>query len=280
MKIAFLGLGIMGSRIARHLHAAGHDVTAWNRSEAPRRAAAAAGLRVADTAAAAVADAELTISMLANPAVVRAVVWDDALAAMPAGSVWADSSTVDPTFARESATRAAATGVRYLGTPVAGTRVHAQNKELKVLAGGPAEVLREVEPALKDFSQAVIHVGPEADRGAAFKILINGMLAQSMLLFKETLRVGEAQGLSQAFLLKVLPNLPVIAPFVQAKVEMVRNDDYTDVSFPLEHMHKDLHLLVQTAYEVDQPAHLAATAREVYGEARRAGRGRLDFSAV
>ena len=280
MKIAFLGLGIMGSRMARHLHAAGHDLTVWNRSEGPRRQADADGLKTAATAAEAVRGADLTLTMLANPTVVRAVVWDDALAAMPPGSIWADSSTVDPAFARESAARAAAAGVRYLGTPVAGTRIHADKKELKVLVGGGSDVLDEAKPVLEDFSAAVIHVGPQADRGAAFKILINGMLAQSMLLFKETLRVGEAQGLDRGFLLKTLPNLPVIAPFVQAKVEQVRSGDYGDVSFPLEHMHKDLHLLVQTAYEVDQPAPLAATAREAYGLAKRAGHGREDFAAV
>ena len=280
MKVAFLGLGIMGSRMARHLKDAGHDITVWNRSKAPREAAAKDGLATAATTADALADADVVVTMLANPDVVRHVMLEGGLEEMKSGAIWADSSTVNPSFAVESARASEAAGIRYLGAPVAGTRIHAQNKELKVLVGGPENTLSEARPVLEAFSQAVIHVGPEADRGAAFKILINGMLAQSMALFNETLRIGEAQGLNREFLLKVMPGLPVIAPFVGAKVDMIRAGRFDDVSFPLEHMHKDVNLLVQTAYEVGEPAPMASTVREIYGRAKQSGKGRLDFSAV
>ena len=282
MNVAFLGLGIMGSRMARHIARAGHPLTVWNRSPGPRQAAADAGIATSNTAAAAVADADIVITMLATPEVVTEVMLGSGgvLKAMKPGAVWADSSTVSPAYVRQSAASAAERGVRFLSIPVAGTREPAEAGQLKVLVGGPAELLEEVRPVLESYSAGIIHVGEEIDRGAAFKILINGMLAQSMLVFSETVKLGEAMGLDQAFLLRALPGLPVIAPFVASKVEMIRSGDYTDASFPLELMHKDLNLVVETAYATDQPALLAAAAREVYGRAKQAGRGREDFAGV
>ena len=281
MKVTFLGLGIMGSRMARHIQQAGHELTVWNRSAEPRDAAARLGTKTADTATAAVAEADLVITMLATPEVVtKVMVTDGVLDAMPANAIWADSSTVSPAYARQSADWATARGLRFLSIPVAGTRGPAEEGTLKVLVGGSKDILDEVRPVLDSYSAGIVHVGEAVDRGAAFKILVNGMLAQSMLVFSETVKLGEAMGLPQDFLLKALPGLPVIAPFVGSKVEMFKTQDYSDVSFPLELMHKDLNLVVQTAYETDQPTPLAAVAREVYGRAKQAGRGREDFAGV
>ena len=278
MKVAFLGLGIMGSRMARHVAAAGHELTVWNRSPGPR----AAFSRAADSATDAVAGAELVISMLANPDVVREVVIDGGvLAALPAGAIWADASTVDPAFARTSAEAAVAAGVRYLGIPVAGTREPAESGQLKTLVGGEAAALEDARAVIETYSGAgIVHVHGRPDAGASLKILVNGMLAQSMLVFSETLLLGEAMGMPRDFLLKVLPNLPVIAPFVGAKRAMIEADDYTDASFPLELMHKDVHLMVKTAYEVNQPLFLAGLTKEVFAQAKQDGRGREDFAGV
>lgn len=86
-------------------------------------------------------------------------------------------------------------------------------------------------------------------------------------------------GLEEDFLLKVLPNLVVSAPFTKFKAEMVQSGDYT-VQFPLEWMHKDLHLAATTAYEINQPLYLANLAKELFAEANNKGMGRLDFAAI
>ncbi len=271
----------MGSRMAAHILDAGHDLTVWNRTIDKAAPLGDRGAKVAQTPEAAVAEAELVLTMLATPGVVAELMFEDGLLKwMKANAIWADGSTVSPAFARTSAGQADRAGVRYLGTPVAGTREPAEKGELKVLVGGPAPVLEEARPALETFSAGIVHVGEQADRGAALKILINGMLAQSMLVFSETVKLGEAMGLDQQMLLKVLPATPVIAPFVRMKVAMMRDGNYGDASFPLELMHKDLNLVTETAYEVGQPTLLAAVAREVYGQAVASGRGREDFAAV
>lgn len=281
MKVSFLGLGIMGSRMAKNLLQNGVDLTVWNRSPEPREKLAKAGAKTAATAAAAAAEADLVISMLATPEVVdEVIITGGVLGALPKGAIWADASTVNPSFASTCARAAEQAGLRYLGIPVAGTRGPAEKGELKVLVGGPKATLEEVRSVLDGFSSGIIHVGEGYDRGAAFKILVNGMLAQSMLVFSETVLLGEAMGLDRDFLLKALSGLPVIAPFVGMKTEMIKSNDYADAAFPLELMHKDLHLAVQTAYEVDQPVFLASMARELYGQAKQSGRGREDFAGI
>ncbi|WP_116124656.1 NAD(P)-dependent oxidoreductase [Lewinella sp. IMCC34183] len=281
MNVTFLGLGIMGSRMARHILATDHRLTVWNRSPEPVRDLVDAGAASADSITGAVSEADLVLSMLATPEVVRSVVLEGGvLEAMQEGAIWADASTVGPAFAGESAAAARQAGVRYLGVPVSGTREPAEQGTLKVLVGGDGQTLEECRDVLAAYSDGIVHVGMEPDRGAVYKILINNLLAQSMAAFSETVRLGEALGLSHDFLLDNLPGLPVIAPFVKSKVEKMRSGDYSDASFPLELMHKDVNLVVEAAFAANSPVPQAATGREIYGRAKAAGLGRDDFSAV
>ena len=105
------------------------------------------------------------------------------------------------------------------------------------------------------------------------------MLAQSMIVFSEAILLGEKMGIDKDFLLNAVPNLVVAAPFTKFKAEMVRKDDY-GVQFPLEWMHKDLHLAAITAYEHKQPLYLANLAKELYTHATQSGLGRADFAAI
>ena len=110
-------------------------------------------------------------------------------------------------------------------------------------------------------------------------MLVNSLLAQSMLVFAETLHLGQKMGLDKDFLLDTLPNLVVSAPFTKFKAEMIRQDDYS-VQFPLEWMQKDLHLVTQTAYENNQTLYMANVAKEVYQAAKQKGLSREDFAAI
>ena len=281
MKVAFIGLGIMGSRMARHILTAGFDLTVWNRSPAASEPLQQAGATVATSATAAVREADLVLTMLSTPRVVDEVVVDGGvLDAMPAHAIWADSTTVSPAFALRSAGEASRRGLRFLSVPVGGTREPAEAGTLAIFVGGPTGTLELARPVLNTYSSVILHLGEAYDRGAAYKILINGMLAESMLVFSEAVRLGVAMGLDRDFLLQALPKAPVIAPFVASKVARMQGEDYTDTSFPLELLHKDVNLLVETAYATGQPLPLAALAREIYGRAKQSGRGREDFSVV
>ena len=197
---------------------------------------------------------------------------------MKKDALWVDCSTVSPSFSKISAEQAAKNNVRFLDAPVAGTKLPAEKGELVFFIGGKAEDLEEVKDVLGYMGSKVLHIG-ETGKGSSFKMLVNSLLAQSMLVFSETLLLGEKMGLDKEFLLNVLPALPVSAPFLKVKAEMIRQADY-EVQFPLELMHKDLHLAALTAYENNQPLPMANLAKEIYSEAKSGGLGREDFAAI
>ncbi|MBZ9540256.1 NAD(P)-dependent oxidoreductase [Modicisalibacter tunisiensis] len=281
MKASFIGLGIMGRRMARNLLAhEGLELTVANRSPEPLAALKEAGAATADNWREAVAKAEVVFTMLASPEVVESVAFgeDGFVPAMRDDALWVDCSTVNPSFSRAMAERAREHGVRFVDAPVAGTRQPAEDGTLTFLVGGARADFETIEPLLSHMGGKILHVG-DTGQGASFKMLVNAQLAQSMAVFSETALLGEKLGFSREFLMDTLPGLPVSAPFLAGKAELIRRGDY-EPQFPLEWMHKDLHLLALTAYEHEQPLTLANLAKELYAGARQAGRGREDFAAI
>jgi 3-hydroxyisobutyrate dehydrogenase/glyoxylate/succinic semialdehyde reductase len=280
MNVTFIGLGIMGSRMAANLLQGDLSLTVSNRSAAPVQSLKRLGAATAGSCRAAVAAADIVVTMLSTPEAVAQVAWSETgfIPGMRKDALWVDCSTVNPAFSLEAATIANAHGIRFMDAPVAGSKPQARSGELVFFAGGSAEDLEMAADMLHLMGSKVLHIGP-VGQGAAMKMLVNAMLAQAMLAFSETLLLGEKLGLSRDFLLKILPDLPVCAPFVRAKAEQIRTDDYT-ARFPLELMHKDLHLAALTAYETGQPLPSANLAKEVYAAARQHGLGRDDFAAI
>ncbi|MGB8714603.1 MAG: NAD(P)-dependent oxidoreductase [Onishia taeanensis] len=281
MNVTFIGLGIMGGHMARNLlDTPAVSLTVFNRSPEPMAALESAGATRATSYAQAVEQADIVFTMLPSPEVVETVAFGDDgfVAAMPQGALWVDCSTVNPSFSRDAAQRAQARGLRFVDAPVAGTKQPAEDGTLTFLVGGEAHELETLEPLLESMGRKTLHVGA-VGQGSAFKMLVNAQLAQSMLVYAETALLGEKLGFSKDFLMDILPNLPVSAPFLAGKAELIREGDY-EAQFPLEWMHKDLHLLEQTAHEADQPLYLASLAKSLYGSAKQAGRGRDDFSAI
>ncbi len=281
MNVAFIGLGIMGSRMARNLiNDSSLTVTVFNRSPEPAQALEEAGAQRAGSAAAAVADADVVYSMLTSPEVVEEVAFGDQgfVAAMNKDALWVNCSTVNPSYTRQCAEKARSAGIRFIDGPVAGTRMPAETGELTFLLGGEEDDINAVRPQLEQMGKKILHVGP-AGQGSAFKMLVNALLAQSMLVYSETALLGEKLGFSREFLMDTLPGLPVSAPFLKGKAGLIKDGNY-EAQFPLELMHKDLHLLDLTAYEENQPLFMAGLAKAVYGRANAAGHGRDDFAAI
>ncbi|BES72862.1 NAD(P)-dependent oxidoreductase [Marinobacter nanhaiticus D15-8W] len=279
MKVTFIGLGIMGQRMARNLlpHV---DLTVWNRSPEPARILGEAGAQVADSPVDAVSGADVVFSMLASPEVVETLAFGEGgfLKAMAENSLWVDCSTVNPSFSRQSAAEAGTAGVHFMDGPVAGTRQPAEDGTLSFLIGGNQKDLDRVKPLLEHMGSKILHVGGHG-QGTAFKMLVNAMLAQSMVVFSETALLGEKLGFDREMLMDTLPGLPVSAPFLRGKAELIRNGEF-EAQFPLELMYKDLQLLDQTAYEKGHPLYLANAAKALFGSASAAGKGREDFAAI
>ncbi len=281
-KITFIGLGIMGSRMAKNLLQKGGDIelTVFNRSVEAAKPLQKIGATIAKSAIEGVKEADIVFTMLSTPEVVEAVAMGDSgfLSNMKENALWVDCSTVNPSFSLRVNKEAQERGVRFVDAPVAGTKPHAENAQLAFFVGGETTVLAEIEPFLKAMGTTILHIG-EIGKGAAYKTLINSMLAQSMLIFSETVVLGEKMGLSKEFLLQALPKAPVIAPFTQFKAKMIQEGNY-EVQFPLEWMHKDLRLVSESAAELNHPLQMANLAKDIYGKANEAGLGRKDFAAI
>lgn len=255
-------------------------VTVWNRSPQAAAALGQIGATVADSLTSAVQDADLIFTMLSTPDAVKEVMLsaNGGLSQMKPGAVWVDCSTVNPSFSREAVLLASAAGITFLDAPVAGSKPQAEGAQLTFFVGGQKKYVEMVQPYLEKMGAKILHLG-EVGTGSSFKMLVNALLAQSMIAFSEMVLLGEKMGLDKQFLLDTLPKLPVTAPFTQFKTGMIANDSY-EVNFPLELMHKDLHLAAVTAYEVGQPLSLTNTAKELYASAVKEGLGREDFAAI
>jgi 3-hydroxyisobutyrate dehydrogenase-like beta-hydroxyacid dehydrogenase len=238
------------------------------------------GADVAASARQAVQEADIVFTMLSTPEVVQEVVWSENgfITQMKEQALWVDCSTVNPSFSRQSSEVSGTHRIRFVDAPVAGSIPQAENRELVFFVGGAQEDVTAIEPLLKMMGSKVMHIG-ETGMGTSYKLLVNAMLAQSMIAFAEAVLLGEKLGVSRDFLLDTLPNIGVIAPFTKAKAEIIREGTY-EALFPLELMHKDLHLAALTAYEKEQPLYLANLAKELYANAKQEGLGRKDFSAI
>ncbi len=280
MKVAFIGLGIMGSRMAANILRNGHKLTVYNRTLEKAERLAALGADAAQTLSQAVAEAEVVITMLADPEAVRqtALSAGGMLDSMKKSALWVDCSTVNPEFSREMAGEASARGLRFLDAPVAGTKGPAERGELTVIVGGEEADVQEARPLLDCFGEKVVHVG-KAGMGTSMKMVINLMLANAMASYGEALSLGRSLGIPAELIADTLIGGPVAAPFLAAKRPKVEKGDY-EAEFPLRLMRKDLHLAALEAYEHGIMLPVTNAVKELYGAAVLQGLSEEDFAAV
>jgi 3-hydroxyisobutyrate dehydrogenase-like beta-hydroxyacid dehydrogenase len=280
MKIGFIGLGIMGSRMAANLQKHGCELVVYNRSQEKASDLLRNGAAWADSPAAVAGQVQILFTMLSTPDAVRQV------AAGPSGffdhlkpgSLWVDTSTVNPSFSREVAEEAHRRNLRFVDAPVAGSRGPAEKGQLLFMVGGSAEDVEEIRSLLGYMGQKVIHAG-EIGMGTSLKLVFNHLLAMSMISFAEGLILGESLGLSREMLLDALQGSVIVAPSALGKRSKIEAGDYSP-DFPLQWMQKDLQLVSISAYENNTALPLANLAKELYMLAVQAGLAEADFSAI
>jgi len=281
MKIGFIGLGIMGSRMAANLQKHNHSLVVFNRTREKADPLVAEGAIWADSPAALAQQVEVIFTMLAHPDAVEeaALGKDGFLSHLEPGRMWVDCSTVDPSFSRKMAAEAQTRGIRFLGTPVTGSKGPAALGKLTFWVGGAAADLEACRPLLECMGNKIIHCGGQG-MGASLKMVMNQLLGTVMAAFAEGLVLGEGLGLSREVLFEALLNGPVAAPFLALKRERIEKGFYQEADFPLRWLQKDLHLAAVSAYETGVAMPLTNAAKEIYRLAIREGRGGEDFSAI
>ena len=280
MKTGFVGLGIMGSRMAAHLLEKGHSLVVFNRTQAKAEGLLAGGAEWAATPAAMASKVEVLFTMLAHPEAVReaALGTDGFLHRLPAGAIWVDCSSVNPSFSREMAAAARSCGISFIDAPVSGSKNQAAEGKLIFWVGGEQTDLRRCRPLLECMGGKIVHTGKNG-MGSAMKMVVNQLLGSTMVAFAEGMALGEALGLDRKVLFDSVLGTSAAAPFLAAKREKMESGDY-EADFPLRWLQKDLHLISVSGYEAGVAMPLTNVAKEIYSLAIRAGLGASDISAI
>lgn len=280
VNVGFIGLGIMGSRMAANLLAAGTQLGVYNRSREKAAALIEQGAVWHDTPARLGEAAGVLFTMLADPQAVRqtALGPDGFLDALKPDAYWVDCSTVNPSFSREMAAAAKKRGIRFVDAPVFGSKQPARDGQLPFFAGGDPEDIEALRPYFAMMGKSVRHVG-EAGKGAAIKMVLNILLAQNMLIFSEAVAFGQTLGFSREMLFDIILGGPMAAPYLTFKSKKIE-EGVDEPDFPLKWMHKDLHLVALTAFENGVPLPSCAVAKEIFAGAKQAGLAEKDFAAL
>lgn len=281
-KVAVVGLGRMGSAMARQFHGAGHELVLWNRDRSKAETVAAdTGAEIADTAAAAAAGAAIVVSSLADDQALRAVYLGDQGVAtgIRSGSIAVDTSTVAPETSVEVGEAVDSKGARFIDCPVSGSVSTVEAGALTIMAGGDVDVIAEVEPLLASISKKVIRVG---DRGAgsACKLAVNGLVHGLNVALSEALVLAEKAGVSREKAYEVFVGGAGGAPFVQYKRDAYEHPEDAVVAFSLDLVAKDLELITGLGEKVGAPMEQAGTGLEIVKKAIASGMGDRDLSAI
>ena len=280
MHIGWIGIGKMGLPMAAHLVAAGHQVLGYDPDAASLERLALVGGMAAASPAQAAAGAPVVISCLPDDAALHAVALGSqgVLAAMDAGSVFVDTSTVSPGVSAEIAMAAQAPGIDYVRSAVSGNPVIAEAAALTVFMSGPQPACARVEPLLACFGRRVFRVG-EAEQARTMKLVLNLMIAVSAGMLAEALVLGEKGGLDWEQMLDVVGQSAVGSPMVNYKVPPLKQRDYAS-TFSCRQMIKDLDLILGACAQYGVPAPLAAQMRQAYESLLATGAGDDDYIAT
>ncbi len=278
--VAILGLGIMGAGMAHNLLKAGFQVTVYNRTIEKAQPLSEAGAQIAGTPREAAGGAEVVLSMVADDVASRGV-WlgdDGALAAVRAGTLLIESSTLTTGWVRELAEIAREKGCTFLDAPVRGSKAQAEGGELSFLVGGDPAVLERARPILEAMGRRIDHLGPVGS-GATMKLINNLMGGVQVALLAEGLVLAEQAGLNLEQVVPLLINGAPGSPIVKGKAARIVARDYT-TDFALRWMHKDLTYALDEAMLHNVPLPTVAAAREIYRLAMAHGHADEDFAAV
>jgi 3-hydroxyisobutyrate dehydrogenase-like beta-hydroxyacid dehydrogenase len=275
--VAVVGLGAMGSRIARRLLDAGHDLVVWNRTAGKAQPLVEAGAVAAASPAGAAARAEVVLTMVADPAALRDVTEgeDGVVAGVREGATVIEMSTVGPdAVCRLESVLGERAGL--LDAPVLGSRAEAEEGTLKIFVGGPSQLVARWAPLLSVLGSP-LHVGALGS-GAAAKLVANTTLVGTIGVLGEALALAEGLGLPREKAFEVLVATPLAAQ-AERRRESVESGEYPP-RFALHLARKDAELVVAAAREAGVDLRLTEAARDWLADAEEAGLGDRDYSAV
>lgn len=285
MKIAFIGLGNMGGGMAANLVKAGHEVNAFDLSEAALATASDNGCATFTDAAEAVQGVEAVVTMLPNGAIVKAVYSDSVIGKAPAGAILLDCSTIDVATARDVIAMAEGAGYDMVDAPVSGGIAAANGGTLTFMVGGSATAFQRAEPILQAMGKAVIHAG-DAGNGQAAKICNNMLLGIHMIGTCEAFAMAQKLGLDPQTFYDISSvssgqcwSMTSYCPVPGVGPQSPSDNDYQG-GFATALMLKDLKLAMEAAGTAHVDTAMGRRAKEIFEAFDAAGNGARDFSAI
>lgn len=282
ITVGFLGLGIMGSRMAANLQRKGFEVVAWTRTpgKAERWTAEQEGARAVGTPREAAAGADLVISMVVDGAQVDAILLGEQGAAAGArpGTLFIDMSTIAPADARRIGATLREQGHGFVDAPVTGSSPRAQDGTLTIMAGGDADDVARARPALEAMGTTIVHVG-ELGHGQIIKLINNAVAAANASTLAQALVMGAGTGVDLEALTQILSAGSGNSTMVGLKAEPMRQHDYATL-FKTEHMLKDVRLCIEEAQRAGIPFPAANQARDALTAAVGRGFADQDFASI
>jgi 3-hydroxyisobutyrate dehydrogenase len=278
MRVAVLGLGAMGSRMAARLLGAGHQVSVYNRSPAPLRDLEAAGALAGRTPRAAAEGAEIVIATVRDNEASRAIWCDEqggALKGLGASAIAIESSTLTPIWVKELAAKVQQTGAGFLDAPVVGSRPQADAGQLIHLVGGDADIFNQAKGALSALGGAAYHVGP-VGAGAMLKLAVNALFGIQVAALAELLALLKNSDCDPAAVTEALTSLPVTSPAAKGALALI--DAKSDAPlFPIDLVEKDF------AYALDHPGAalpMTKAGHECFAKAKAEGLAAFNITAI
>ena len=275
MKVAFLGLGIMGNGMARSLVKAGHEVRVWNRT--PK---AIDGAQTAKSPADAARNAEVVWMCVSDTAAVERILFapDGVTTVVKPGTIVADSSTISPAATRDFAGKLRAKGADYVDAPVTGSKIAAESAQLIFMAGGKEETLDKLEPLFSAMGKKVVHMGVTG-LGQSAKLAMNLQIAMIYEGFAEALTLAKRLGVQPEKLIDLIQASMVRSGVIDYKAPFVLKHDWTP-NFPMRLMEKDLNLVKEAAAQNELQLPGLESVRKIYQKGRAMGKSDLDYAAT
>src|SRR5213080_289256 len=280
MKIGFIGLGIMGSRMAANLQKHGYSLVVFNRTRDKAEPLLDRGATLADSPPKLAQQVDVLFTMLGHPDAVEqaALGANGFLDHLRPNTLWVDCSSVNPSFSKKMAAEAARREIHFVDAPVTGSAVPAAEAKLTFGVGADPADLEKIRPLLLCMGNKIVHTGGQGT-GTSMKMVVNLLLGTGMAAFAEGMALGEGLGLSSKMLFDSLLGTPAVATFLATKREKIERGNY-EAEFPLRWMQKDMHLASVSGYESGVAIPVANAVKELYRLAMREGHATQDFSAV
>jgi 3-hydroxyisobutyrate dehydrogenase-like beta-hydroxyacid dehydrogenase len=282
MKVGFIGLGNMGSAIARNLIKAGHDLTVYNRTRSRAEPFTSLGARIAETLSGAAATAEVLITMLADDAAVEGVVFEpgNAIQALPAGAVHISMSTISVALSRRLAEAHRERKQHYVAATVFGRPDVAAAGKLWVVAGGSSEPLERCQPLFDAIGQKTFIAGEEAHAANVIKLAGNFLITTVIESLAEAFAFSRKSGVDPHTFLDILTNSLFPGPVYQTYGNIIASEKFEPAGFKLPLGLKDNRLLLAAAEEATVPMPMASLIHDRFVAALALGLGESDWAAI